>query len=69
MCVYPLLWLLFSLNIHKWNTGYIICYSYDVTEKKSSLWYRSKSKSFSMFCAHPWEFSEPILHKTGDSLA
>jgi hypothetical protein len=31
--VHPLLWLLFHLNIHKWNPGLITCYSYDVTEK------------------------------------
>jgi hypothetical protein len=29
----------------------------------------SKPKSFSVFCGHPWAFLEPILHRTGVSLA
>jgi hypothetical protein len=36
------------------------------------LWYcskKSKLKKFSAFCAHLSAFSEPILRKTGDSLA
>jgi hypothetical protein len=33
MCVHPLLWLLFGFNIHKWNPGFITCYSYDIIEK------------------------------------
>jgi hypothetical protein len=27
MCVHPLLWLNFAFNIHKWNSGFITCYS------------------------------------------
>jgi hypothetical protein len=37
-----------------------------------ALWYcskKSQSWNHSVFCAHPWAFSEPILHKTCDSLA
>jgi hypothetical protein len=30
---------------------------------------QSKLKPFSAFCVHPWAFSEPISHKTYDSLA
>jgi hypothetical protein len=30
--VYPLFWLLFGFNIHKWNPRFITCYLYDVTE-------------------------------------
>jgi hypothetical protein len=31
-CVHPLLWLFFGFNIHKWNSCFITCFSYDVTE-------------------------------------
>jgi hypothetical protein len=37
-----------------------------------SLWHhyeKSKSKPLSAFCAHPWAFSESILHKTCGSLS
>jgi hypothetical protein len=30
MCVHPLFWLLFGFSIHKWNPGFITCYSYDM---------------------------------------
>jgi hypothetical protein len=32
-CVHPLLWLLFSFNMQKWNPDFITCYSHGVTEK------------------------------------
>jgi hypothetical protein len=32
-----LLWLRFGFKIHKWNAGFITCYSYDVTEKFISI--------------------------------
>jgi hypothetical protein len=65
--VHPLLWLRFDFNIHKWNTGFITCYLYDLWEIYHHLcaialkW--SKPKPFSAFCANPSEFSEPLLHK------
>jgi hypothetical protein len=31
--MHPVLWLLCGFNIHKRNPGFIICYSYAVTEK------------------------------------
>jgi hypothetical protein len=36
------------------------------------LWYRwkrSKPTPFTAFCVQPWAYSEPIFHKTYDSLA
>jgi hypothetical protein len=33
LCVHTQRWLLLGFSIHKWNTGFITCYSYDVTEK------------------------------------
>jgi hypothetical protein len=68
MCVHQRLWLLFDFNIHKWDSSFITCYSYNVSEKFIAIFvislYKSKPKPFSAFCAHPWEFSEPILRKT-----
>jgi hypothetical protein len=32
-CVHPLLWLLIGFNFHKWNPGFITCYSYNVIKK------------------------------------
>jgi hypothetical protein len=33
MCLLPLIWLLFGFNIHKWNSSFNTCCSYDVIEK------------------------------------
>jgi hypothetical protein len=33
MCMHPLPWLLLGFSIHKWNPGFVACYSYDVIEK------------------------------------
>jgi hypothetical protein len=70
-CVHPLLWLLSGFSIHKWNTCFITvtCMLW-LRNSSPSLWNRSKkvkAEAILLFCMHPWEFSEPILHKTCDS--
>jgi hypothetical protein len=70
MCVHLLLWLPFGFNMHKWNPGFITCdweichHLCGITVKKYT-----KRNPFSVFCAHLWAFSEPILHRTCDSVA
>jgi hypothetical protein len=32
MCVHTLFRLIFGVNIHRWNPGFIFCYSYNVIE-------------------------------------
>jgi hypothetical protein len=56
MCVHPLLWLLFGFNIHKWNPGFITCYSYDVIEKFITIFVVSLKKSQS------WSHSLHFVH-------
>jgi hypothetical protein len=48
MCVHPLLWLLFGFNIHKWNPGFITCYSYDVIEKFVAIAQKYQSRRHSL---------------------
>jgi hypothetical protein len=69
MCVHPLLWLFCGFNIHKRDPGFINCYSYNVTEKSIAIFCsKSMPKLFSASHVHRWAFSEPVLHKTCDSL-
>jgi hypothetical protein len=35
--VHPPLWLLSGFNVHKWNPGFITCYSYNVVEKDIAI--------------------------------
>jgi hypothetical protein len=65
ICVQPPLWLLFSFNIYKWNSGFITWYLYDVIEKFITIWrYRSKKpRSFFTFCAHSFSIFRTHLEK------
>jgi hypothetical protein len=49
---HPLLWVLFGFNIHKWNPGFITCYSYNVTEKFISIFVISHRRSHFLHSVH-----------------
>jgi hypothetical protein len=68
MCVHRLFWLLFGLNIHKWNPGFVQC-DWEIHCRLCCVALKiSKPKLVSAFLAHPSVISEAILHKTCDSL-
>jgi hypothetical protein len=67
MCVHPLLCLLFSFSIHKWNPGFITCDSYSVIEKFIAilvvLLWKSKLKPFLRFVCTGEHFLNPSCAK------
>jgi hypothetical protein len=59
--------------IHCFDCSLVSSFTNGVIEKFITIFVyhskKSKSKPFSAFCTHLWEFLKPILHKTCDCLA